>query len=154
MIVAMAMFKRRASADRPMEALFHDDYLKSQAWEVRKKQYFSKYPKECSVCGETDGIELLHLSHGNYGHERDRDLVVLCTKHRSALEERIRIEGDIGVATRRFFEDEMPKYRDRERQKEPRLYDNYSPSLLLSLQMTLDTISRPIWRFYSRIFRW
>ncbi|HEY4526697.1 MAG TPA: hypothetical protein VJK53_02515 [Candidatus Paceibacterota bacterium] len=157
----MALFRRREKrSSRPMEVLFYRDYIQSGAWELRKKQYYAKYAKACKICGDTAGVELNHIKYGNYGHERDRDLVPLCGDHHEQLHARIGVRGDMHYQTAYFLADEITKQRtlDREAQKmeimPQRPYDTYAPSLFSSIDDTLDAAARPIWRFWYGIFRW
>jgi len=143
-----------------MEVLFYRDYIQSAAWEVRKKQYYSKYAKACHICGDTDQVELNHIKYGNYGHERDRDLVPLCRTHHQALHDLIGVRGNMHYQTAHFLRDEIAKQRAIDMQLEresifpQRRFDTYSPSLFSPIEQTLETAARPIWRFWYSIFGW
>jgi hypothetical protein len=72
------------------------DYLRSPHWRRVRQQYReSDRPQEC-ICGETDGLELHHLTYERLGRERLTDLRFLCGPCHDAvhvLEKR----GDIGL---------------------------------------------------------
>ncbi len=144
-----------------MEVLFYRDYIQSSAWEVRKRQYFNTYARACTICGDTNSVELNHIRYGNYGHEHDRDLVPLCRTHHQQLHDIIGVRGNMHYQTAHFLTDEMTKQRARDRELEReeviaprRRFDQYAPSFFSSLDDTLETAARPIWRFWYGIFRW
>jgi hypothetical protein len=150
----MAIFKRREKrADRPHERMFYRDYLASTFWQLRKRRYFSKYGKRCRICGEGDGVELDHVTHGDYGHERDSDLVALCAAHHKKLEALIHEEG-ADVDRLSFIATETALFESQKVDEavEPRY--EYSPSLFLNIHMTLDMIARPIWRILYGLLPW
>ena len=154
----MALFRwREKRADRPMEVLFYRDYMRSSAWELRKKQYYEKYPKACKICADTVCVELNHIKYGNYGHERDRDLVPLCGDHHEQLHARIGVRGDMHRETQYFLADEIAKHDAREEKNSEvpaRRPDYYSPSLVSSIDMIFDLAARPIWRLFYGMIRW
>lgn len=58
-------------------------YIKSIYWKKRKHAYFSKYKKECAICGKKKGVTLHHKKYKQklYGKEPDYYFVPLCQKH-------------------------------------------------------------------------
>lgn len=58
-------------------------YMGSAYWKRRKNQYFSKYGKQCAVCGKKYGVTLHHKKYDNKmnGKEPDNFFVALCGKH-------------------------------------------------------------------------
>ncbi|HEY4520807.1 MAG TPA: hypothetical protein VJL57_00205 [Candidatus Paceibacterota bacterium] len=151
----MALFRRcEKRASRPMEVLFYRDYMRSGAWELRKKQYYARYAQACKICRATSNVQLNHIRYGNYGHERDRDLVPLCGDHHSRLHERIGVSGDMHYQTVYFLEEEIARHdaEHEERVAEPRY--EYSPSPLSAVHTVLDMMARPIWRLFYGVMRW
>lgn len=71
--------KRRKMQKRRFEK--YSKYLDSKEWLKRKKDYYSKHPKECAICRTKQDIDLHHMSYRNLGNERDSDLVPLCHPH-------------------------------------------------------------------------
>jgi hypothetical protein len=60
-------------------------YLRSNAWAMRKNQYYKRFNRQCAACGSWKRIQLHHVSYDNLGHEPDQDLVPLCYRdHRNA----------------------------------------------------------------------
>ena len=153
----MAIFKRRAKRqDRPMEAIFYRDYIQSGAWELRKRRYFEHFAKRCQICGDAANIHLDHIKYGNYGHERDRDLVPLCDSHHKKLHETIAGGGDMQEHTALFLIEQKKKY-DAEHVgeiEERVIRDDYAPSLMTSVDAILHMTARPIWRLFYGVFRW
>lgn len=60
-------------------------YLKSPYWSKRKNQYYQKYGRKCEVCLSTGKIQLHHKVYGDYGFEKDYNLVALCGFHHEQL---------------------------------------------------------------------
>jgi len=58
-------------------------YIRGRYWTERKHRYFSAHAKRCAVCRTTQNVALHHLVYGNYGAERDEDLIPLCGRHHS-----------------------------------------------------------------------
>ena len=67
----------RTSGDKRKK--IYEQYLKSELWSGKKDKIFEKYDKACEVC---NGEEVIQVHHNNYmqilGHERDKDLIILC----------------------------------------------------------------------------
>lgn len=53
-------------------------YIKSPAWQARRKQWFDKFGWHCQRCGSTKSLQLHHLHYRTLGRERDQDLEGLC----------------------------------------------------------------------------
>jgi len=56
----------------------YDVYIKSKWWTIRKNNYYRKFKKICRVCRSSKFIELHHIVYGNFGFEKDVDLMPLC----------------------------------------------------------------------------
>lgn len=70
---------------------YHDVYLHSEHWRRRRLRALQRAHFRCERCGRRhrpgrDGaLQVHHLSYARLGHERDRDLEVLCDHdHRAA----------------------------------------------------------------------
>jgi 5-methylcytosine-specific restriction endonuclease McrA len=63
----------------------YDEYLQSDHWQATRYRQLKAAGFKCSECG--DDNQVLHVHHLNYdhlGHERDKDLAILCEScHRS-----------------------------------------------------------------------
>jgi len=106
----------------------------------------------CRICGNTDRVELDHLLQGDYGHERDSDLIALCHEHHLKLHGQIEAHGaDFDHAA--YVREEISQHQVEEENKEEEPRYEYSPSLFLSVHMILDTMARPIWRIIHGVFR-
>lgn len=149
----MTLFKGRHRGEQPHGKQFYRDYVKSTFWQLRKRRYFSRYGCKCTICGNTDRVELDHLMHGDYGHERDNDLVALCREHHLKLHSMIDAHGT-DFDRERFIEEETATHNAEEGNKEEEPRYEYSPSPLSSVHMILDTMARPIWRIIYGVLRW
>lgn len=58
----------------------YKSYLKTEHWELKKKEYISVYKKECALCKSKKALHLHHKTYDNVGKEKLEDLVLLC-KH-------------------------------------------------------------------------
>ena len=143
----MALFKR------PLQKQFYRDYVKSTFWQLRKRRYISRHGRGCEICADTDRVDVYHLRAGDYGHERDADLVALCRAHHLEFQEMIEHEGD-NFDRAAFIREKMAEHEAEQEGKviEP-LYE-YTPSFFSSVHMVLDMIARPIWRFWYGLMRW
>lgn len=56
----------------------YKEYIKSDFWKDRKREYYKNHKKECQVCKSRWRIGLHHISYRNLGKEADDDLVPLC----------------------------------------------------------------------------
>ncbi len=53
------------------------NYIASDEWRGRKQAKLDS-SKRCSVCGETEGLQLHHKNYDRLGEERSDNLVLLC----------------------------------------------------------------------------
>jgi hypothetical protein len=59
-------------------------YLRSPEWELRRRQYFNRFPRRCAACGTYKRIHLHHSSYERLTREHDSDLWPLCWRcHRN-----------------------------------------------------------------------
>ena len=63
----------------------YEAYINSDAWSRRRELYFTKHPKRCVACGETEKIHLHHKTYARMGRELDKDLSALCEFCHSTL---------------------------------------------------------------------
>lgn len=60
-------------------------YILSKWWGKRKDEFWRKYGKKCGLCGSPRFVQLHHAYYGEYGKEKDEDLVPLCQPHHEQL---------------------------------------------------------------------
>lgn len=151
----MAILRRRQRQDQPMQKMFYRDYVKSTFWELRKRRYFAGHGKACAICDDTEGLEIVHLRHGDYGHERDTDLVALCREHQAKIQEIDTAQSNSDTERARYIARARALHLAEQGEKDETVlpYD-YSPSLLISIHILLDTMARPIRRMFSGVMRW
>jgi len=89
------------------ELINYKDYVKSEYWTARKRQYYEKHPHKCEVCGHPD-VDLHHLKYGEYGHEADKNLAALCRVHHEELHQAIPLRKNMHYHSRYVIE-EMKK---------------------------------------------
>jgi hypothetical protein len=78
-------------------------YIASRHWTTRKEAYYATRPRECAIC-ESPRVDLNHKYYGNYGFEKDEDLVPLCRVHHEALHREIGVHKDMRYATEDYIE--------------------------------------------------
>jgi hypothetical protein len=61
-------------------------YYRSNAWAMRKNEYYRRFNRQCAACGSWKRIQLHHMAYdGPFGNEPDQDLIPLCkSDHRNA----------------------------------------------------------------------
>ncbi len=74
-------------------------YIESKFWRRRKDQYFATHAKRCAVCRTPERVDLHHKAYGNYGRERDEDLVALCKKHHEGFHAKHGVARDMRLDT-------------------------------------------------------
>ena len=60
---------------------YRTQYLKSNIWNMRRRNFYVRNKRECAVCGYKKGAELHHITYARKGNEADQDLIVLCRMH-------------------------------------------------------------------------
>ena len=97
-MIKLPGFARRGS---PRQSEFYLTYLDSAEWRERRREIIEARGRECEYCGETEGLELHHLTYERLGEELDEDLVLLCEAcHRRADRRRVRMtRRERGLAT-------------------------------------------------------
>ena len=80
------------------------EYIASRHWTNRKVAYFATHKKECALCHSTIFVELNHIYYGNFGYEKDEDLIPLCSSHHEALHRYSGVSRDMRYATADFVE--------------------------------------------------
>lgn len=59
----------------------YTEYLKSAAWQAKRKEALDKAQHKCQLCAETRlPLHVHHNTYENLGHEKTADLIVLCEK--------------------------------------------------------------------------
>lgn len=82
-------------------------YIKSKFWEDRKNLYWQKYGKKCQICLTTNFVHLHHAFYGDYGIEKDSNLVSLCEYHHLKFHKEIgRTRKDMMIETIEFIKRE------------------------------------------------
>jgi hypothetical protein len=74
----------------------YDDYLRSSHWQAVKARYrASDQPQDC-ICGETDGLQLHHMTYERIGGESLADLTPLCASCHAMIHT-LEARGEIGL---------------------------------------------------------
>jgi len=58
--------------------LTYSEYIKSDAWKVRRLRALALAENRCQVCNSPNAPQVHHRTYERLGHERDADLIVLC----------------------------------------------------------------------------
>ena len=64
----------------------YNKYLHSHHWINFKIRIYKKY-KRCRFCHITKNLNIHHLTYKRIGHERNKDVVVVCKPHHFMLHE-------------------------------------------------------------------
>lgn len=80
----------------------YKEYLRSDHWRRVRERYYQSKPKECWVCGATDGVTLHHQTYERLGEERMHDLVPLCGPHHDRFHKENKGLGNLRKQTKRF----------------------------------------------------
>lgn len=75
----------RSKPRRDPSKLTYEWYINSAAWDRRKAAYYSRHPKKCRACGDTENIHLHHHTYTRLGAEHDDDLIPLCKDHHDTV---------------------------------------------------------------------
>lgn len=78
-------------------------YIISKWWDIRKNEYYQKYPRICSACGSTAFIVLHHLFYGNYSREKDEDLTPLCSSCHHEFHRTYLLKRNLRKSTKYFI---------------------------------------------------
>lgn len=73
--------KHKKQKNRKRKPVRYDTYIKSKKWEQRRNTFFRTHDYKCFICGSSKYLHLHHKYYGNYGDEKDEDLVPLCKEH-------------------------------------------------------------------------
>lgn len=73
----------------------YEEYIKSKSWKKRKRHYFSKHKKRCTICNTRDSIELHHVVYGRLGKEKDSHLAAVCQGHHREFHEKYGSKGNM-----------------------------------------------------------
>ena len=99
--------KRRADAKqiRHEKRKWHGtyvEYLRSDQWAAKRRAAMKHHGRKCGVCGSVRSLEVHHLTYKRLGHERMKDLQILCGDCH-----RIRHEDKPGVVTTDYLSEQF-----------------------------------------------
>lgn len=57
------------------------EYIKSDLWKQRRYAALERADFRCELCGETDNLNVHHLTYERLGNEDPHDLMVICGGH-------------------------------------------------------------------------
>lgn len=73
---------KRKKHKRKVPNMNYKQYMGSAYWKKRKLLYWSKYGKNCEICGKKEGVTLHHKRYDvKFGEEPNNSLVALCQFH-------------------------------------------------------------------------
>lgn len=77
------------SKDNRYDWRFYKEYIKSEAWQRKRKQALKYYGNKCVMCGAKkkafNHLEVHHRHYRTFTQERMQDLTVLCNKCHTKL---------------------------------------------------------------------
>jgi 5-methylcytosine-specific restriction endonuclease McrA len=68
-----------ARGRRGRYSYFYVSYLKSPAWQDKRRQALRRAGYRCQACGKRNHLQVHHLTYIRLGHELPTDLVCLCS---------------------------------------------------------------------------
>lgn len=81
----------------------YEDYINSRAWQENRRQAFRHYGRKCQQCGRSDLVlNVHHLTYQRFGHEKMRDLKILCDDCHKVLHGRT--DDSLSKEFRQMFE--------------------------------------------------
>jgi 5-methylcytosine-specific restriction endonuclease McrA len=82
----------------------YDEYMRSEAWSRKRTQAIEHAKGRCQTCGETQGLEVHHLTYTRLGREKMEDLQVLCGGcHSLEHENKYRARDELSKEFREMF---------------------------------------------------
>lgn len=98
----------------------YDTYLRSPHWQdVRRRYWGSEEPhlaKEC-ICGETENLQLHHMTYERVGRERLEDLTPLCPTCHNMIHVLVD-RGELGLDFRGFIDSKRAeRYAEEEKER-------------------------------------
>lgn len=88
------------------------EYMQSPLWENRKARYYKRYQKVCRACGSRNSIQLHHLKYGNFGTEKDTDLMPLCVVCHHELHEVFDTSTNMHLETSQYIAAKQKKIKE------------------------------------------
>jgi len=56
------------------------EYLNSWEWKIKRESAIRRAKGKCRLCSRKNELNVHHLTYERFGHERDEDLLVVCTR--------------------------------------------------------------------------
>lgn len=93
--------------------MMYREYMTSQQWVKRKRDYFETHRRVCKACGSLKRIHLHHKTYRRLGFERDADLVPLCHKCHTNLHRMQKASGqNLWSATEDYIRSKKRRYKN------------------------------------------
>jgi len=77
-VAALLALANRAQSE--ITVITYRDYLRSEAWQEKRRQKFEQVGRRCERCSNTTGIQVHHTTYERLGNELLSDLEVLCDR--------------------------------------------------------------------------
>lgn len=74
-------FQRKAKKKKVRGRTSYENFINSPEWAAIRNRYWRGHPKKCAVCDTASYIHLHHMVYGEFGQEKDEDLIPLCKNH-------------------------------------------------------------------------
>lgn len=105
----------------------YDEYLRSETWQLKRRERLSIDGKRCLGCGATRNLHVHHRTYERFGgQELMSDLVSVCEKchaliHKAANKSRMSLDRTTALILRLEPAEKKPKPRKKPRQPPPRV---------------------------------
>lgn len=85
--------------------LTYSKYINSDTWREIKNSYYQKFPRKCAACQSSKKIHLHHMVYGNFGDEKEEDLIPLCEPHHAEYHKKNGTKRNMKRTTLAFIEE-------------------------------------------------
>lgn len=76
------------------QSVEYKQYIGSESWRARRRQYFAKFGRDCKGCGEQlSRIHVHHKTYERFGNEDLNDLVSVCEACHAMIHQRHQLGG-------------------------------------------------------------
>lgn len=70
----------RAQLSRAAPQVDYDRYMRSKAWQIKRRKFLAHFNCQCALCGSKDHLHVHHLHYETLGNERVEDVLVCCRR--------------------------------------------------------------------------
>jgi len=87
----------------------YDNFINSSEWAAIKNRYWRTHSRTCAVCSTSKYIHLHHMVYGQFGQEKDDDLIPLCREHHDEYHAQNGTQRNMKRRTMEFIQQKLAK---------------------------------------------